>query len=287
MKVFIVSAMIIACAFAAPGVIDNRVESDSSNKMMQYFGSCLENDDITTCLTVKGIAALNRAARASNIQITKGVVLARDPTYARSGKALSENEIVTSLPSENEERSSRLFEMATESVNEFLKSHSLQFKLPEETTQEVSRALEEGRGKLKKKLKGPLLMFLGSKIFAIVPLLLIGLAFLAFKALIVSKIALVLALVASAGKLIGGGGGLGGLGGLGVLGKVAGLSSGLVGGGASSGGGYANSGATAGGYSNTGATGAGWSGSGNSAYPYARSYDEAQDLAYSAHTQTE
>jgi hypothetical protein len=77
MKFFIVSAMILACAFAAPGVIDNRVESDSSNKMMQYFGSCLENDDITTCLAVKGIAALNRAARASNIQITKGVVLAR------------------------------------------------------------------------------------------------------------------------------------------------------------------------------------------------------------------
>ncbi|XP_070507762.1 uncharacterized protein Osi14 [Chironomus tepperi] len=288
MKVFIVSAMILACAFAAPGVIDNRVESDSSNKMMQYFGSCFDNEDITTCLTVKGIAALNRAARASNIQITKGVVLTRDPTYARSGKALSENEIVTSLPSENEERSSRLFEMATESVSEFLKSHSLQFKLPEETTQEVSRALEEGRGKLKKKLKGPLLMFLGSKIFALVPLFLVGLAFLAFKALIVSKIALVLALVLSVGKMMGGGGGLGGLGGLGVLGKVAGLSSGLVGGGASSAGsGYANSGATAGGYTNTGATGAGWSGSGNSAYPYARSYDEAQDLAYSAHTQNE
>jgi len=77
MKVFIVSAMILACAFAAPGVIDNRVESDSSNKMMQYFGSCFETDDITTCLAVKGISALNRAARASNIQITKGVVLAR------------------------------------------------------------------------------------------------------------------------------------------------------------------------------------------------------------------
>lgn len=78
MKVFIVSAMILACAFAAPGVIDNRVESDSSsNKMMQYFGSCMENDDISTCLAVKGIAALNRAARASNIQVAKGVILTR------------------------------------------------------------------------------------------------------------------------------------------------------------------------------------------------------------------
>lgn len=78
MKVFIVSTMILACAFAAPGVIDNRVESDSSsNKMMQYFSSCFDNDDITSCLAVKGIAALNRAARASNIQIAKGVVLTR------------------------------------------------------------------------------------------------------------------------------------------------------------------------------------------------------------------
>ena len=157
-----------------------------------------------------------------------------------------------------------------------------------------------GRGKLKKKLKKFLPMLLGGKLFALVPLFLVGLGFLAFKALIVSKIALVLALVLSAGKLIGGGGGgglgLGGLGGgLGVLGKIAGLSSGLVGGGVSpAGSGYASSGNsaggysnTAGGYANTGATGAGWSGAGNSAYPYARSYDEAQELAYSAHTQTE
>lgn len=78
MKVFIVSAMLFACAVAAPGVIDNKVESDSSsNKMMQYFSSCMENEDITTCLAVKGIAALNRAARASNIQVAKGVVLTR------------------------------------------------------------------------------------------------------------------------------------------------------------------------------------------------------------------
>lgn len=294
MKVFIVSTMILACAFAAPGVIDNRVESDSSsNKMMQYFSSCFDNDDITSCLAVKGIAALNRAARASNIQIAKGVVLTRDPSYARSGKSLSENEIVSSLPTESEERSSRLFEMATESMNEFFKSHSLQFKLPAETTQEVSRALEEGRGKLKK-MKKPLLMLLGTKIFALVPLFLIGLAFLALKALVVSKIALALALILSVGKIFGGigggsSGGLGGLGGLGILGKVAGLSAGASGllGGGSSAGGYANTGATAGGYANSGssATGAGWSA--NNAYPYARSYDEAQDLAYSAHTQNE
>lgn len=78
MKVFVIFAMLCAVAFAAPGVMDNKVESDSSsNKMMQYFGSCMDTEDITSCLAVKGIAALNRASRASNIQIVKGLVLTK------------------------------------------------------------------------------------------------------------------------------------------------------------------------------------------------------------------
>jgi Protein of unknown function (DUF1676) len=78
MKVFVVAAVLFASALAAPGVIDNQVESDSSmSKMMQYFGSCTDQEDLVSCLAVKGITALNRAARASNIKITEGIVLAR------------------------------------------------------------------------------------------------------------------------------------------------------------------------------------------------------------------
>lgn len=152
---------------------------------------------------------------------------------------------------------------------------------------------ESGRGKLKKMI-GPLLMgLLGKKIFALVPIFLVGLALLSFKALVVAKIALLLAVVGAIGsKSGGGGGGFGGGSGGGILGKVAGLSGGLLGGlggGGGSSGGYANTGATAGGYS-SGGSGGGWSsGGGSSSYPYARSYDTetAQDLAYNAHTQTE
>lgn len=78
MKVFVIVAMLIVSTLAAPGVIDNKIESDSSvSKFMQYFGSCSESEDLTTCLAVKGITALNRAARASNIKITEGITLAR------------------------------------------------------------------------------------------------------------------------------------------------------------------------------------------------------------------
>ena len=77
MKVFVICAF-IACAMAAPGVMDNKVESEGSmSKMMQFFGGCFESEDVTDCLALKGITALNRAARASNIQLTKGVILAK------------------------------------------------------------------------------------------------------------------------------------------------------------------------------------------------------------------
>lgn len=64
-----------------------------------------------------------------------------------------------------------------------------------------------GRGKMKK-LAGPLMMALGAKLIAIVPILLGGLALFTAKALIVSKIAIVLAAIVALPSLFSGGGNL-------------------------------------------------------------------------------
>lgn len=188
--------------------------------------------------------------------------LRRDSTIsARSAKAISENEIVDSLPAEETERSGRLFDLAMDSLTNFMESHSLEVKFPKESTQAVARAIEEGRGKLKK-VAGPLLLAFGAKLIALVPLFLGGLIFLAIKALIVSKIAFVLAAILGFQKFGGGAGA-----GLGLLSKVTG---GGLGGGWQS-----------------GAQSAGWSsgtGAGVAQYPYARTYDNAQDLAYNAYS---
>lgn len=151
-----------------------------------------------------------------------------------------------------------------DSLANFVESHSLEVKFPKETSQQVARAIEEGRGKLKK-VAGPLLLAFGAKLIALVPLFLGGLIFLAFKALIVSKIAFVLAAVLGLQKFGAGGGGLN------LLSKVTG---GGVGGGVGGAGGW-SSGAQSGGWS----SGAGL----GSQYPYARNYDNAQDLAYNAY----
>ncbi|CAD6993254.1 unnamed protein product [Ceratitis capitata] len=260
MKVFAIfattSLLIVSCAWAAPSVQDNRVEGDNGGGTLglaaRYLGSCFEAEDMTTCLAVKGITALNRAARSNNIELVNGISLKRDSTsaLARSGKALNENEIYAQLPENADERSGRLVEIAMENVAEFLGSHSLEVKLPAEATQDMARALDEGRGKLKKML-GPIALAIGAKLFAVLPLVLGALALFTFKAVIVAKIALVLALIVSGSRFFGG------------LGSKFG-------------------GALGGGYNAgwSGASNAGWSSAPSSSYPYARSLD-AQQLAYS------
>lgn len=76
MKVFVTLSMLLAVAFAAPGVIDNQVNS-GNNGLTGVFGNCIESGDITTCLAVKGITALNRAARSANIELIPGLQFVR------------------------------------------------------------------------------------------------------------------------------------------------------------------------------------------------------------------
>lgn len=76
-------------------------------------------------------------------KISSTFIIDRDPSFnSRAGKAISENEIESSLPADSEQRSGKLYDLAIDSFNNFLASHSLQIKLPSETGQEISRAIE-------------------------------------------------------------------------------------------------------------------------------------------------
>ncbi|XP_052858840.1 uncharacterized protein LOC128266388 [Drosophila gunungcola] len=267
MKVFAIACVTLlaaSCAFAAPSVQDNRVEGDNTlGRAARYLGACLESDDMATCLAVKGISALNRAARSNNIELASGVTFQRDPAspVSRTGKSLSEQDVYAELPQNADERTGRLVDMAISSAADFLGSHNLEFKLPAETTQQVARALDEGRGKIKKML-GPVALAIGAKLFAVIPLVLGFLALLTFKAVIVAKLAFFLAILVGGSRLLGGFGN-----------KF---------GGNSIGGGYSSNAWSA-------PASAGWSSGAASSYPYARSIgadeSEAQQLAYAGQQQ--
>ncbi|XP_023036088.1 uncharacterized protein LOC6650046 [Drosophila willistoni] len=266
MKVFAIACVTIlvaSCAWAAPSIQDNQIESDNTfGRAARYLGACLDSDDMATCLAVKGITALNRAARSNNIELASGVTFQRDPAspVQRAGKSLSEQDIYAELQQNGEDRNGRLVDLAISSVTDFLTTHNLEFKLPSETTQQVARALDEGRGKIKKMI-GPIALAIGAKLFAVIPLVLGFLALLTFKAVIVAKIAFFLAILVGGSRLLGGFGN-----------KFGGSSYGSA---------YNSNAWSA-------PASAGWSSGASSAYPYARSIDtDAQELAYAGQQQQE
>lgn len=67
------------------------------------------------------------------------------PNGVRDGKALSENEIEQSLPKSFSERTEKLVDMVLESTANFLSTHSIQINVPKEATEELGRAIEEGK----------------------------------------------------------------------------------------------------------------------------------------------
>ncbi|KAK6621945.1 hypothetical protein RUM44_001752 [Polyplax serrata] len=230
--------------------------TDGFDGAVKFFTDCQEKD-LGTCLGVKAVTIMSRMARMEDLKLYDGISFVRSGEVDRTGRALSESELENSLPEETSQKRSRLIDLFVDATFRFLKSHSLQLRMPESTSMEIERALQEGRGKIKKSLM-PILIGVGAKVFAVIPLLLGGLALIATKALILAKIAFVLAAIVGLQKLFGAGSG-----GFGGFGKVSGNS------GWSSGGNYGNTG--------------GWSGSG----PYYRSFNEnegGQEMAYSAHT---
>lgn len=70
MKVFMVLSAVLAVAVAAP-------TNDESSTFRKLFSNCLNSEDTVTCLTIKGITAMNRAARSANIELLPGVSFKR------------------------------------------------------------------------------------------------------------------------------------------------------------------------------------------------------------------
>lgn len=77
MKVFLVLSAVLAIAVAAPGATGANSVHDDTSSLRKMIANCLNSEDTVTCFSVKGITALNRAARATNIEVLPGVSFQR------------------------------------------------------------------------------------------------------------------------------------------------------------------------------------------------------------------
>lgn len=152
-----------------------------------------------------------------DVEITDGITLKKDETAPEPVKVED-----VQLPEEGRARESAIDNMLVDRAINFLSSHTLEFKIPKSASEDMKRSLEEGthsrrqlrnesinsilfsarKKKKAKKLLLPLLLLLKLKAVILLPIILGAIAFIAFKALIIGKIALVLSLIAAVKKLL-------------------------------------------------------------------------------------
>ncbi|NP_001161266.1 osiris 8 precursor [Nasonia vitripennis] len=167
----------------------------------QIYKDC-SGAEVSSCLKLKLLSTMERVSRSAQLNIVEGVTLVKDEQAASQPEEpiRSPQEIEASLPRSLEDKEDALNSMILDKAVGFLQSHTLKVKLP--NVEELQRSLsEEGRGKKRKGMGGLLAipLLIGG---TLVPLALGTLALLAGKALIVSKLALVLASIIGLKKLV-------------------------------------------------------------------------------------
>ncbi|XP_058793718.1 uncharacterized protein LOC131665677 [Phymastichus coffea] len=157
------------------------------------------NVGVSACLKKKAITFFDRLGRIDNLPIADNLELVKAPG-AEVEPVKNISEIEASL-GRGASREDALNDILLDRVSSLMNGFNVQIRLPKTSPTELKRSMEEGRGKMKK-MMGMMMMGLGMKMAAMVPLMMMVLFLLAGKALIISKIALVLSMIIGLKKLL-------------------------------------------------------------------------------------
>ncbi|XP_011880702.1 PREDICTED: uncharacterized protein LOC105569121 [Vollenhovia emeryi] len=203
-KLAVVGALFVVSAFAAPASQDATVTPPSTilEEALNVYTSCSGESSISVCLKMKALRYVDRAARSADIEIVDGfkIVQTEETKNSRADNARSLNDIESTLPAETEAKEAAIDQAIVDRAAKFLSTHTVELSLPED----VSRSFDEARGKKKKIVKSllPILLLLKLKAAALIPIALGALALIAFKALVIGKIALIISLILGLQKLL-------------------------------------------------------------------------------------
>ncbi|GLH08716.1 Uncharacterized protein GBIM_13891 [Gryllus bimaculatus] len=185
------------------------VVSSGMRVFMKVYNDCARKEyGLSGCLKMKAITFFDRAARAAQIPLADNLVLVKKAAAVAAtppaGRSLTEADVEAALPrgaADADARDLKLDNILLDSVARFFNSHTVQIDFPKMEGTQLQRGIEEGRGKMKK-MMNMMMMGVAMKLAGLIPLAIAGLFVLAGKAFIVSKIALVLALIIALKKIL-------------------------------------------------------------------------------------
>ncbi|KAI4491858.1 hypothetical protein M0804_003250 [Polistes exclamans] len=194
-------------------IIVNRANEEFSlfdngyRALYRVYEECQQrNVAVSQCLKKKAIFFFDRLGRIDTLPIGENLELIKVPPTVdgkneTSGKSLTID--LDNLGRNNGGTSKEEFlnDILFDKIANLLNGYNIQIHLPKTNSVELKRSIEEGRGKMKK-MMGMMMMGMAMKMAAMVPIAMGVLFLLAGKALIISKIALVLSLIIGLKKLL-------------------------------------------------------------------------------------
>ncbi|CAL7938071.1 unnamed protein product [Xylocopa violacea] len=197
--VFVLLACCAVCHASSGAKDDDSLMDRGFRAMYKIYEDCQQrNIGVSTCLKKKAIAFVERLGRMSVLPLSENLQLVR--TADEMPKS-SISELEATLGRTVSSKDEILNEILFDRVASLLNSFNIQIRLPRTSPGELKRGMEEGRGKMKK-MMGTMMMGIAMKLAALIPIALGVLFLLAGKALIISKIALVLSLIIGLKKLL-------------------------------------------------------------------------------------
>ncbi|CAH0555715.1 unnamed protein product [Brassicogethes aeneus] len=196
MKRFVIlSVVLIGYAFGVP-LSEDPVAKENSPTLLKSLDRCILNQgdlpNLINCAASRMLKTIEKANNEPIINVVPGISFVSDNT--RQAKQLNNNLNEVLLPTDPNKKTNKLMELILSAANRFLSGKSLKIQLPVISKESIGRAIEEGRGKMKKNMN-PWMMGLGATMFTMVPILMGSLSLMATKALMVGKMALVVSAV--------------------------------------------------------------------------------------------
>ncbi|XP_045455532.1 uncharacterized protein LOC123665247 [Melitaea cinxia] len=186
---------LVAVARAMPALDKDANDPSLVSSVIGVVKECVEGD-VSLCLKEKALKYVENLSSAREMDLAEGVTLIGNgsPRSARSYEPLADEPKI---------REAQVESRLVDSAADFLENHVIQFRLPSSAVEGMKRSLEEARGK-KKKIKQllPLLAIAKLKIMALIPLFLGIIAFAAAKAVLLAKVALLVAGILALKKLL-------------------------------------------------------------------------------------
>lgn len=189
------------------GLDDSNIFDKGYRSLYRIYEECqMRNGGVTPCLKKKAINFFDRLGRIDNLSIADNLELVRVPgeaynDNANNGRSLDRDLEVAMARNAGASRDDLLNDILLDRLANLMNAFNVQIRMPKTSSGELKRSIEEGRGKMKK-MMGMMMMGMAMKMAALVPIAMGVLFLLAGKALIISKIALVLSLIIGLKKLL-------------------------------------------------------------------------------------